>query len=265
MGPRRLTALIAVVLGTLVLVPSAEGGRRSGPIARIACSQTATACSESGSIGLPPNSTGSQSTDTVPNGSQQSVTTLQPSGSDPETLAAFDSTWTGVVEAFPKLSTIKSKVVRRVLTCAIMAQASAIRTAEEYRTEAKFNEAQPNYYELILGLCISVMTEAQRKVPAATDAGAAAAGCSADLVSIPVELQRTASGYHAVANGLTFKPAGRQPLAVSCRRKGAGIQIALKPRARHTKLRSLLGPHLSIGFSNPSSHSLTIKTKYAFS
>jgi hypothetical protein len=234
-------------------------------VARIACSQTATACSESGAIGLPPNSTGSQSTDTVPNGSQQNVTTLQPSGSDPETLAAFDSTWTGVVEAFPKLSTIKSKFVRRVLTCAFMAQASAIRTSAEYATEEQFNEAQPNYYELILGLCLAAMREAQAKVPAASDAHAATAGCSADLVSIPIQVQRTASGFRAVVNAKTFKGSGKPPLAVSCRRKGAGIQITLKPRARHTKLRSLLGPHLSIGFSNPSSHSLTIKTKYTFS
>jgi hypothetical protein len=265
MGPRRLTVLIAVVLGMLVLVPSAEGGRGSGPVAKIACSQTATACSESGSIGLPPNSTGIQSTDTVPNGSQQAGTTLAPASFSADDLNAFDNTWVGVVAAFPKLGTIKSKVVRRVITCAVVAQASAQFIQQVNQTEQQFNEAEPDYYQLLLGLCLTMIAEAQAKLPAAHDASAAAAGCSTALVSVPVDLQRTASGYHVVVNAKTFKASGKPPLAVSCRRKGAGIQITLKPRARHTKLRSLLGPKLSIGFSNPTSHSLTIKTKYTFS
>src|ERR1039457_1786373 len=129
------------VIGVAVLahgVPSAHGGRGSTPIARIACAETATGpCSESGSIALPPNSFGTQSTDTVPDSSTKAVTTVGITNTDAADLNGFDETWVTVVDAFPKLSTIKSKLVRRVITCALFARGA---TDNHYQSDGSTSE-----------------------------------------------------------------------------------------------------------------------------
>lgn len=266
MGPRRLVALIAVVLGTTVwLAPAAQGGRDRDrdPVARIACDSTTTGpCSESGSIALPPNSFGTQSTDTVPNAAEKASTSLGISNTDANDVNAFDEVWATVVDGYPGLGKIKSKLVRRVITCVVFAE--SLTMPSDVLGQEDFSATGPAYDGVALAMCLQMAVVGQHRAFKAHDA-ASKPGCSNALVSVPIEVQRTASGYRAVVNATSYKARGTQPLSVSCRPHGVGLQIKLKPRSRRSTLRQVLGPHLSIGFSNPSNRSLDIHTKYAFS
>jgi hypothetical protein len=53
-------------------------------------------------------------------------------------------------------------------------------------------------------------------------------------------------------------------LNISCRRVGRGLRFTLRPSARGTKLRQLIGPKLSVGFVNPGNKSTRINTTYRF-
>jgi hypothetical protein len=264
---RRIALSVVGVAALAFGVPSAHGGRDSAPIARIACAETATGpCSESGSIALPAKSFGTQSTDTVPDSSTKAVTTVGISNTDAADVNAFDETWVTVVDAFPKLSTIKSKLVRRVITCALFARGA---TDNHYQsdgsTSEQVNGTADAYYQLLLAVCVQVAIGGQEHLFAAARAAAASTGCSTGLVSVSVGLQRTASGYRAVLPAKPHRASSRPPLAVSCSPSGTGMQITLKPRSAGTKLRQVIGPHLSLGFSNPSSRPLAIHTSFTFS
>ena len=271
MGPlKRRVALSMIGVAALALgVPAAHGGRGPGPVARIACDQNATGpCSESGSIALPPGSYGSQSTDTVPDSSTQAVTTVGVTNTDAEDLNAFDETWEAVAEAFPKLSVIKSKLVRRVITCAVIARGAAVllHARLAVNTSEQASGTTDAYFQVLLGTCIQVAVVGQKELLGAPRAASASTGCSTVLVAVPVELQRTATGYRAVVgHATTRRGSSRGPLAVSCSPSGTGIQITIKPRSAAAKLRQVIGPRLSLGFSNPSNRSLAIHTTFAFS
>ena len=181
-------------------------------------------------------------------------------------MNAFDSTWVTVVAAFPKLSSIKSKLVRRVITCALVARGI---TDNHYQsdgsTSEQVNGTADAYYQVLLGVCVQVAIGGQQQQRGAVRAAATSTGCSTGLVSVSVGLQRTASGYRAVLPGKPHRVSSRLPLAVSCSPSGTGMQITLKPRSTASKLRQVIGPHLSLGFSNPSSRPLAIHTSFTFS
>lgn len=269
MGPlTRRVALSLIGVAALALgVPAAHGGRPQ-PVARIACDESATGpCSESGSIALPPGSYGSQSTDTVPDSSTQAVATVGPSDTDAADMSGFDETWEGVVTAFPKLSSIRSKLVRRVITCAVLARGAAdlIYPPDFTAREHQSGHADA-YYSMLLGLCIQFAVAGRQDVLGAPRADSASTGCSTFLVAIPVELQQTATGYRAVAEHVrTRRAPSSGPLTVSCGASAAGMAITLKPRSATAKLRGVIGPQLNLGFSNASKRPLTIHTTFAFS
>jgi len=89
---------------------------------------------------------------------------------------------------------------------------------------------------------------------------AAAPGCAQANVNVPVLVSRTSSGCQFTLTGQTSKASGRGPLAITCKAQGNGIQIKIKSRFKRRHLRAIVGPHLRLGFSNPTSHALTIKT-----
>jgi hypothetical protein len=251
-------------MGLAVVDGTAQGGRALRPVARIACAQTATKCSEAGNIDLPPNSSGSQSTDVVPTKATTASEFLEPLNASE--LTEFDATWTTVVDSFPNFGNIKSVPVRRVLTCAVMARAAAILLQGAYDEPMEGEVTSENAYAAYLAVCVH-MTVLAQKATAAT-ATLAAAGqsskCAKADVSVAVMVSRTGSGYHATLLGSTSKASGRTPLRISCRAKGAGMLVSLRPRAKHRRLGRLVGPHLSLGFSNPTNASVGIRTTFSF-
>ncbi len=265
---RRVVVSVIGVAALALAVPAAQGGRGPEPVARIACDENATGpCSESGSIGLPPSSYGYQTTDTVPDSSKQAVTTVGPSSDDPADLSGFDSTWESVVYAYPKLSAIKSKLVRRVITCVVLARGVAdLKYPANLTVTDEHYGGKDAFYLTLLGVCIKMTVAGQQDLAAAPRAASASTGCSTALVAVPVELQRTATGYRAVAQHVTPRQgSSRGALAVSCSPTASGMQITLRPRSAASTLRRVIGPRLNLGFSNPSRRSLSIRTTFAFS
>ena len=262
MKPRHWIELIAVLLGTLgLLAPSALGGPGSGPVASIACAGAATGdCSESGNISLPPNTSGSESTDVVPDQSTSGSELVEPfSTSD---LADFDQSWETIVAGFPSLGGIHNTFVRRVLTCAIFAKGASAQY-KGFAAEDTQSALGTDTYHLFLTLCIQLVVTTQELGPT-PEARAASGGCALAKESLPIMIKRTGRTYTVQVASKPQAAKGKTSLAVSCRPQGSGLLIGLRPSARRQKLHQVIGSHMSIGFSNPTSGPVTIKTTFGF-
>lgn len=258
MGPRRWIALIAIALGASIVLAGPAGGHRAGPLAYIACAKDATACSEHGDISTPAHGTGVQATDVVPKGSTQGSEVITPFSKDD--LKSFDSLWFGVVDATPSLVAVKNVFVRRLLTCALIAPA-VVSFGTPTQVMASASSGDPA--NLFAQVCVQTVY-ATYLAEGGPSADVAASGCGMGLVSIPVEIRRAGGKYIAQINARTQKPSGRPPLVVSCRRHGLGLQIGMRPSARHRKLYQALGGHMTIGFANKSNRPVRVHTTFAF-
>jgi hypothetical protein len=93
---------------------------------------------------------------------------------------------------------------------------------------------------------------------------AATGGCGMGLVSVPIEIKRSGRTYIAQISATTRKASGRSPLVISCRKRGLGLQIGMRPRARKRKLHQVLGDHMTIGFANAGNTPVRVHTTFAF-
>ena len=259
MGPfARWIALVGIAVVAGGVAAPAAGRDRRDPVAVVACKRIAPGvCEEGGTVNLPPNSDGSQSTDTVPSTARTADVTLTPNA--PPDKVPFDSLWVAITASQPKLEGIKNKVVQRFVTCQLLAFALTGQAVENggVTVHAKtFKDA----YAATFYVCLTLAFD---EAPASTASAAASRPCQA-LVGVPIQISRSGSTYTVGAQGRTFKPR-RPPLAVSCRRKGKGLVISLRPRRRGRRLRGLLGPHLTIGFANRGSSSVHFRSTFRFS
>lgn len=264
MGPRGKTALVTGLLSALVVAaPAAEGGQERGPSAGIACKRIAPGvCEESGNVTMPPDSFGSQSTDTVPSQSKGESTYLEPFNA--QELADFDAMWESVADGFPKVAGVKNVTVRRVITCALFARgAGNIYGAFTSGTMVRRTVSADNANAAILAMCIQAAVTGQQSTGAARDA-ASRTRCGTAVVSFPVQIARSGSRYTIQANSAVSRASGRNPLAVSCRAKGNGMVIKLRTRKRGQKLRSVVGPKFSIGYSNPTKKPVGFRATFTF-
>lgn len=261
MGSRRTFALVAVLVVVLAtLGPAALGGAHKRSIARIACASTATRCSESGQITMTADSFGSQSTDTTPSGSSSASSVL--SASD---LPAFDAMWEGVVEGYPKLGGVKNVFVKRTITCVIFARAIDFNYATFTGSKPQSAEiASGTVYLLALQECLGMVVSAQKPVQVSRDATVAKSGCDQATVSVPIVIKRAGKGFKARLAGPATKATRRAPLVVSCSPIPTGLNLTFRPSARGRRLRSVVGPKLSIAFANPSNKPVTVSTRYTF-
>ena len=256
---------VALVASALVAQPSA-GARPVDPIAHIACgSNAAPGCSETGTDTLGANSYGSQQTDVVPNTATSATELVQPApGSN---LAAFDSVWETVVQGRPKLGHLTSIPVRRFIICHLFAQTGA--ALGQYANET-IDTAENTYgssYLLAMGACLSLVNAMQAEVaaqplPPATDASASA--CNQTALALPVELSKVGRNLRFHVNATPVAAGNKGQLSVSCKRAGAGLLIGVRPKQRHARLGSVVGPHLQIGFANPGKVKASIRTTYTF-
>jgi hypothetical protein len=263
MGPKRWIALVGVLLGTAILAASALGERGSGPIAGIACKRIAPGvCEESGDVSTPPGGSAIQTTDTVPSLSNAESLIMQPFTTDE--LVDFDNLWDEVAVGYPKLAAINNVTVRRVITCALVSRAVGnIYGTFSKGTMVTKTVAGDNASTAVLAMCIQAAVTGQQAVGAAR-AAASANHCSTAVVSFPVGISRSGSRYTISAN-TTVSRAARAPLAVSCQAKGKGLVIKLRTRKRGQKLRSVVGPKFSIGYSNQSTRSVGAHVTFRFS
>jgi hypothetical protein len=260
--------LVAAGVIALLLSGPAAGGERSNPVATIACAHKPGAppsalCQESGSIDVPGDSFASQSTDTVPSQASEADATVEPSV---DTAAGFKSMWTTVVANNPSLNKVKSAFVQKLVVCDMIANAFSVFDAQKVYMEMDNvpEHRVPDVYAASLYVCLAIAFSQPPPGSASAQIAhtAAASPCQAN-VAAPIQIARSGSGFLVSAHGTTSK-ARRPAVAVSCRRKGRGIVITLKPRRRGRKLRPLIGPHLSIGFANRSTSPVHLTTTFAF-
>ncbi len=263
MRVKRRIALVGVLLGTAILVASAQGERGSGPIAGIACKRIAPGvCEESGDVTTPPGGDAIQTTDTVPSLSKATSLIMEPFTTDE--LADFDNLWEAVSFSYPKLGGIKNVTVRRVITCALISRnVGNVYGALTKAGMVTKSVAGDNANAAVLAMCIQAAVTGQQAVGVARDA-ASANRCSTAVVSFPVQISRSGSLYTISAN-TTVSRAARAALAVSCQAKGKGLVIKLRTLKRGRKLRSVVGPQFSVGYSNQSKHSVGAHVTFRFS
>jgi hypothetical protein len=261
MGTPRTIALIATLVAVLVgLAPAALGVERSRPTAKIACGANASSCAESGTLALPANSFGSQSTDTTPSGSSSATSLI--SAAD---LPAFDAMWEGVVAGYPKLAGVKNVFVKRTITCVIIARVVDFNYASFTGSKPQSSViASSTIYVLALQACLETIVSAQTPVAVGAHAFAAKSGCDQASVSVPILLERVGTGFKAQVTAPATPASGRPPVVVTCAPTPSGLKLAFKPAAPGRKLRSVVGPKLSIAFANPTSKSVTVATNYRF-
>jgi len=255
-------ALALVLVGAVVAAaPAAQGRRGSGPLAGIACKRIAPGvCEESGDVAMPPDSFAAQTTDTVPAGSKEEDTYLQPFNA--QELADFDSLWEAVADGFPKLAGVKNVTVRRVITCALFARAGGNMYGNfTSGTIVRKQVSGDNASAAILAMCVQAAVTGQQATGAVQGA-AAGNHCSTAVVSLPVQISRSGSRYTVTADSSVSKASG--PLAVGCQAKGNAMVIKLRPRKRGRKLRALVGPRFGIGYSNHTSGSVRVHTTFRF-
>jgi hypothetical protein len=248
------------VTAALALAAAAGG---HGPVAHIACKRIAPGvCEESGNVDLPPDGYASQTTDTVPSQSRESDSLLEPLGQNE--LAAFDSLWETVADGSPKLADIKNTTVRRVLTCSIMARGFA-NFYGVFSSKVKVNAQVKgdNAYAALLSICIEATITGQQAAGVAADQ-ASVASCSQAVVSMPIQISHTSSGWLVQVNSPVTKASGRKPLAISCQPKGKGLLIKVRPRRRGQKLRKVIGGHFSLGYANPTTSPVQVHTTFTF-
>jgi hypothetical protein len=254
-------ALLVLALVTLGVAATALG---QAPRARIACDGNSPPdCSESGNISLGAGGYGSQSTDAVPAKAKTGTESVQPVAGVPE--SEFDELWTGVVAGYPALAGIKNRLIRRVLTCAVL--------AKEFLPPYEAPELMSDSYSStdvvgeFLSICVqAVVTEqtAAKAAPTHAATRAAASGCGEELLSVPIEVERSGGVYTTQVDAAAVKATGKPMITVSCRGAGNGFKIGLRPRARRSSLAQVLGPHMGLGFANGASAPLGVHTTFSF-
>jgi hypothetical protein len=105
---------------------------------------------------------------------------------------------------------------------------------------------------LLLSACLELAAQIDRaaqKPPQA--ASSAAAKCNRLGTQIGATFTRVGSQYTATIDGSPAKLRTRGRLKVTCKRKGAGLTLKVRPTAKGKSLRSVVGPRLQVGVYNP--------------
>jgi hypothetical protein len=210
--------------------------------------------SETSTGTAPANGSLITATDNIPASATQGSLAIQPMpGTD---AGAFDEVTSVLVEDFPWLAK-QSKRSQAVLACALMSYLPIASRPSGYVYTFHDLELQA----AILNVCLR-MALAIPKPPAASDRAHAATGaCGRIDAAVTVKLTHSAAGYRGAVSG-AIRKVKRPRLKVTCRRRGKGFLLTVRPRKRGQSLRSAGGPKLAIAYANPTSKSVGIRTTF---
>jgi len=118
--------------------------------------------------------------------------------------------------------------------------------------ELQFPEQVHPLAVLMLSACLELAAQVDRAAQqSARDAASAAAKCGRMATQIGTTYTRVGRKYKATINGTPTKLKKRGRLKVTCKRKGAGFTMKMRPVAKGKSLRSVVGPRLRMGVYNP--------------
>jgi hypothetical protein len=193
-------------------------------------------------------------TDDIPANATQGSFEVQPlPGADAHD---FDEVTATLVETFPNLGKL-SKRSQAVLACAFLS----------YLPFGSGPEGGPitfHHVELqvmLLNICLRMALSIPNPPPARDRASSATGACGQISRAVPVVITHARAGYTGVVSG-KLRPVTRPGLAVSCRRKGKGLLLSVRPKKRGQTLRQAGGPTLAIAYKNPTASSVGIRTTF---
>jgi hypothetical protein len=211
--------------------------------------------SETSTGTAPANGSLITATDNIPPSATQGSFAIQPlPGTD---AAAFDEVTSVIVEDFPWLAK-QSKRSQAVLACVLMSYLPIVYKPADYVYTFRDLELQAAMLNVCLRMALAIP-----KPPAASDhAHAAAAGaCGRIDAAVRVKLTHSAAGYGVAVSG-AIRKVTRPRLKVTCRRRGKGVLLTVRPRKRGQSLRSAAGPKLAIAYTNPTSKPVGVRTTF---
>lgn len=117
--------------------------------------------------------------------------------------------------------------------------------------ELQFPEQVHPLAVLLLSACLEQAAQIDRARQAQGAVAAAAARCQRLATQVGASFTRVGRKYKATIDGTVTKLRQRGRLKVTCKRRGAGMTLKVRPRARGKTLRSVVGPRLRLGVYNP--------------
>jgi hypothetical protein len=292
---RRIALVILGLAMALLIAPAAQAARKSDPQAHVACAPTG--CTEVSTDQLPVNGYGETMTDTIPSDAGQGSILAAPTCSGARDRAraappmsagplsgpgAHVACGADAVTAFTQMldtvisdlslnnTNVTKKKNQRVIACAFLSLV-AVNYQADFRTigggsvgsytTVSVNggtDAQAAY----LGLCLQVAAAISAiEESGGTAADRASAGCSQGQAALTVSLTRARGRLRAKIQAPPRLWTRSTALAVSCRRSGAGLKLAIAPR-RHRTFRQVGVKSLAIGYVNKSKTPLAIRTTF---
>jgi hypothetical protein len=103
----------------------------------------------------------------------------------------------------------------------------------------------------MLSACLELAAQIDRAQQSQQHATSAAAKCRRTATQIGATFTRVGRKYRTTIDGTSTKLKQRGRLKVTCKRKGAGFTMKLRPTAKGKSLRSVVGPRLRLGVYNP--------------
>jgi len=104
---------------------------------------------------------------------------------------------------------------------------------------------------LMLSSCLELAAQIDQAAQTQPLAMSGAAKCNRMATQVGATFTRVGRKYRAEISGTPTKLAQRGRLKVTCKRKGAGFAMKVRPTAKGKSLRSVVGPRLRMGVYNP--------------
>jgi hypothetical protein len=131
--------------------------------------------------------------------------------------------------------------------------------------ELQFPEQVHPLAVLLLSACLELAAQIDRAAQQPRQATTSvAAKCRQLGTQIGATFTRVGSKYRATIHGKPAKLRQRGRLSVTCRGKGRGLTLKLRPTAKGRSLRSVVGPRLQVGVYNPLEASGSGRLKLTF-
>ncbi|HEY2161723.1 MAG TPA: hypothetical protein VGH24_10480 [Solirubrobacteraceae bacterium] len=193
-------------------------------------------------------------TDPIPEDATQGSVALEPiAGTDP---TAFDDITAALVDDFPSLKKVSKRNQAR-LACALI---SYLPIANKPQGEP-ITFSDVNLQVAFLNVCLRMAQSIPNPAVAADRARGATAACGRVDAAVTVRVTRVKSRFVVTVISKIGR-ASHPRLTVSCARKGHGLRLALRPRARGHTLRQAAGPGLGIAYNNPTKKPVGIRTTF---
>jgi hypothetical protein len=220
--------VVTITLGVAALPSAAQAFGQNGG-------------TETGTLSVPANGMGVESTDTLPAKVKRGSIVVNNTSND-----------TTFFDAVTESLTAKPTLGARVITCVLV-----YANLKAYPDSTiGFSLKDPFLQDLFLQVCLRMAFILSPPPPPAADLARPAAGsCGMTSKADGITISRSGSGYSATVSGKTHKPKRRSPVIVTCKRSGSSLTISVRPRSRKATLKQVIGPKLSLGVLNPSSRS----------